>query len=276
MAKNACFCITKQQRLDGLQKFWLIQTGDDRLEKLFGITWMRGQHNSTMNYSQALDRISAAKDIDTVFKKHPDLESGSQRLKITHTEGLDHICRDMWVGDVVASHCDLPSAWKDGRERALNVLADAHMPAVCCVFDEFFFQHGYDLMSPWGANKYLGVMLDVEDVEPSTNSVIPLVTATTNDDSELDEDILSLEEALTHDLASESPNINTTTPLASDSNTLTLVIGPDINPDDFLLVDGMYIHKETICQRMLNKFFIVKSLNRQEWVYSTGFTKVNW
>ncbi|KAG2747872.1 hypothetical protein P692DRAFT_20694560, partial [Suillus brevipes Sb2] len=90
MAKNACFCITKQQRLDGLQKFWLIQTGDDRLEKLFGITWMRG-HNSAMNYSQALDRISAAKDIDTVFKKHPDLESGSQRLKITHTEGLDHI-----------------------------------------------------------------------------------------------------------------------------------------------------------------------------------------
>ncbi|KAG1730824.1 uncharacterized protein EDB91DRAFT_1059197 [Suillus paluster] len=77
MVKNACFCIAKQQKLDGSQKFWLIQTGDDHLEKLFGITQMRGQHNSTMNYSQALDHIGATKDIDTVFKKHPDLESGS-------------------------------------------------------------------------------------------------------------------------------------------------------------------------------------------------------
>jgi hypothetical protein len=118
-------------------------------------------------------------------------------------------------------------------------------------------------------------MLDVEDVEPSTNSAIPLVTATANDDSGLDEDVLSLEEALTHDLASGNPNINTTIPSASDSNTPTLVIGPGINPDDFLLVDGKYIHKETICRRVLNKFFIAKSLNRQERVYSTGFTKVN-
>ncbi|KAG1882133.1 hypothetical protein F4604DRAFT_1921847 [Suillus subluteus] len=77
MAKNACFCVAKQQKLDRLQKFWLIQTGDDHLEKLFGITWMRGQQNSAMNYSQALDRIGTTKDINTVFKKHPDLESGS-------------------------------------------------------------------------------------------------------------------------------------------------------------------------------------------------------
>jgi hypothetical protein len=78
MAKNACFCIAKQQKLNGSQKFWLIQTGDDCLEKLFGITRMRGQHNSAMNYSQALDCIGTTKNIDTVFKKHPDLESGSQ------------------------------------------------------------------------------------------------------------------------------------------------------------------------------------------------------
>ncbi|KAG2127658.1 hypothetical protein DEU56DRAFT_915620 [Suillus clintonianus] len=108
MVKNTCFCIAKQQKLDGSQKFWLIQTGDDHLEKLFGITRMRGQHNSAMNYSQALDHIGAAKDIDTIFKKHPNLESGSRRLKITRVEGLDHIHHDLWVGDVVASHCDEP------------------------------------------------------------------------------------------------------------------------------------------------------------------------
>ncbi|KAG2340487.1 hypothetical protein BDR05DRAFT_1002486 [Suillus weaverae] len=77
MVKNTCFCITKQQWLDGLQGFWLIQSGDDHLEKLFGITHMKGQHNSAMNYSQALDQIGAAKDINAIFKRHPDLESGS-------------------------------------------------------------------------------------------------------------------------------------------------------------------------------------------------------
>ncbi|KAG2126020.1 hypothetical protein DEU56DRAFT_743256 [Suillus clintonianus] len=150
MVKNACFCIAKQQKLDGSQGFWLIQSGDDRLEKLFGITRMKGQHNSAMNYSQALDRIGAAKDINTVFKRHPDLESGSRRLKLTCVEGLDHIRRDLWVGDVVASHCDLPSAWKHGREMALTVLADAHVPAVCCAFEIFFSEPGCDLMRPWG------------------------------------------------------------------------------------------------------------------------------
>lgn len=36
MVKNVCFCIAKQQKLDGGQ-FWIIQTGDNHLEKLFGI-----------------------------------------------------------------------------------------------------------------------------------------------------------------------------------------------------------------------------------------------
>ncbi|KIK40925.1 hypothetical protein CY34DRAFT_24572 [Suillus luteus UH-Slu-Lm8-n1] len=77
MVKNACFCIAKQQKLDRSQKFWLIQTGGNCLEKLFSITHMRGQHNLAMNYLQALDCIGAAKNINTIFKKHPDLESGS-------------------------------------------------------------------------------------------------------------------------------------------------------------------------------------------------------
>ncbi|KAG1863130.1 hypothetical protein F4604DRAFT_2030060 [Suillus subluteus] len=287
MVKNACFCVAKQQKLDGSQKFWLIQTGDDRLEKLFGITRMRGQHNSAMNYSQALDRIGAAKDIDTVFKKHPDLESGSRRLKITRVEGLNHIRCDLWVGDVVASHCDLPSAWKDGRDKALTVLTDAHVSAVCCAFNEFFLQDGCDLMRPWGENKYLGITSDIDGhgIESSVNSAsgLPILSesilvagpTSVEEETELDEDVLTLEEALTHDVAFGSPNIDHTIPSTSHPDTPVLVSGPGINPDDYLLVHGKYIHKETICRRVLNKYFIAKSLNRQERVYSTGFTKVN-
>ncbi|KAG2127740.1 hypothetical protein BD769DRAFT_1387674 [Suillus cothurnatus] len=188
------------------QKFWLIQTGDDHLEKLFGITWMRGQHNSAMNYSQALDCISTAKDINT---------------------------------------------------------------------------DGCDLMRPWGANKYLGIS-DVEGVELSTNStsleslpntavsseLLLLVAGPTSieEEPELDEDVLTLEEALTHDVAFGSPNIDhdPTIPSTSHPDTPALISGPGINPDDYLLVHGKYIHKETICRQVLNKHFIVKSLNRQE------------
>ncbi|KAG1796728.1 uncharacterized protein HD556DRAFT_1441420 [Suillus plorans] len=232
----------------------------------FGITRMRGQHNSDMNYSQALDRIGAAKDIDTVFKKHPDLETQSYS----------------WVGDVVVSHCDLPSAWKDGCDKALTVLTDAHMSAVCCAFNEFFSQDGCDLMRPWGANKYLGIS-DVEGVELSTNSTsfpntavssesLLLVAGPTSveEEPELDKDVLTLEEALTHDVAFGSPNIDhdPTIPSTSHPDTPALVSGPGINPDDYLLVYGKYIYKETICRWLLNKHFIAKSLNRQERVYS--------
>jgi len=156
----------------------------------------------------------------------------------------------------------------------------------------FFSQDGCDLMRPWEANKYLGI-LDIEGVESSANSTsleslpntaissesLLLVAGPTSveEEPELDEDVLILEEALTHDVAFGSPNIDhdPTIPLTSHPDTPALVSGPGINPDDYLLVHGKYIHKETICRRVLNKHFIAKSLNRQEQVYSIGFTKVN-
>ncbi|KAG1821707.1 uncharacterized protein BJ212DRAFT_1445214 [Suillus subaureus] len=122
MSKNICFCVAKQQKLDGRQKFWIIQMGDNDLEELFGIMRMKGGHNSAMNYSQALDRIGAAKDIDAVFKKHPELNPGSCHLKLTSVEGLDHICPDLWCGDIIASHCNLPSAWIAGHNKAIAAL----------------------------------------------------------------------------------------------------------------------------------------------------------
>jgi hypothetical protein len=243
MVKNTCFCIAKQQKIDGSQGFWLVQSGDDHLEKLFGITHMKGQHNSAMNYSQALDRIGTAKDINAVFKRHPDLESGSRQLKLMHVEGLDHIWQDLWVGDVVVSHCDLPSAWKHGHEMALTVLADAHVPALCCTFEIFFSEPGCDLMCPWGANKYLGVALDVELM--STAEPAGVLPPTVNEELELEEDTLTLEEALMHGVPSGNPNI---IPIPSSPCTApALASRPEINADNFLLVNGKYIHKETIC-----------------------------
>ncbi|KAG2358446.1 hypothetical protein BDR07DRAFT_1489423 [Suillus spraguei] len=76
MVKNVCFCIAKQQKLDGGQ-FGLFRWVMIVWRSCLASLGCRGQHNSAMNYSQALDRIGAAKDIDVVFKKHPELKSGS-------------------------------------------------------------------------------------------------------------------------------------------------------------------------------------------------------
>jgi hypothetical protein len=74
--KNVMFCCTKQQILDLNAPFYLGDVGDDPLEILFGHTHMIGGHNSACSYAQAIDHLGAAKDIDSVFKRHPDLDPG--------------------------------------------------------------------------------------------------------------------------------------------------------------------------------------------------------
>ncbi|KAG2123869.1 hypothetical protein DEU56DRAFT_759898 [Suillus clintonianus] len=91
---------------------------------------------------------------------------------------------------------------------------------------------------------------------------------------ELDEDVLTLEEALTHGVAFGSSNIDLTIPSTSCPDTPALVSSPGINPDDYLLIYRKYIHKEMICQWVLNKYFIVKSLNRQEFIISNVFLTI--
>jgi hypothetical protein len=82
MTKNIIFCICKQQVLDPQEKFFIGDSGDDRLELHFGCTRMIGGHNSGCSYSQVLDRLGAAKDIDSVFKRHPELDPGHRHLKM--------------------------------------------------------------------------------------------------------------------------------------------------------------------------------------------------
>ncbi|KAG1882382.1 hypothetical protein F4604DRAFT_1879480 [Suillus subluteus] len=110
MLKNVVFCVTKQQILDR----------DDRLEVHFGCTRMIGGHNSACTFSQVVDCLGAAKDIDGVFKWHPDLDPGHRRLSLcTRVEHVDHINHDMWKGDIISGQCDLPTAWRNGHEMAL-------------------------------------------------------------------------------------------------------------------------------------------------------------
>ncbi|KAG2145918.1 hypothetical protein DEU56DRAFT_731779, partial [Suillus clintonianus] len=78
--KNTIFCIKKQQKLDPLAPFFLLDVGDDALELTFAFARMCGGHNNTMNYKQSLDRLGAARDIDGVFARNPDLAHAPRRL----------------------------------------------------------------------------------------------------------------------------------------------------------------------------------------------------
>ncbi|KIJ68415.1 hypothetical protein HYDPIDRAFT_81345, partial [Hydnomerulius pinastri MD-312] len=125
--KDIIICIAKQQDLDGTQKFYLFWSGDDRLELLFGRVRMIGGHDTNFSFKQLIDRLGAAGDIDGVLRRHPELDQGHRRLKVTRTEHADHLNPESWIGDVVANSVHLESAWREGRDQAISLLQDLNI-----------------------------------------------------------------------------------------------------------------------------------------------------
>lgn len=216
MMENIVFCIRKQQVLDPREKFFIGDSGDNRLELHFGCTRMMGGHNSGCSYSQVLDRLGAAKDIDGVFKRHPELDLGHHRLKMgTRHENVDHINREMWRGDIVSGCCDLPSAWQMGHDMVLSILTQSQIDPINFSFAEFFSDPSIDMLRPFGLNKYLGISVD--DTEEDVSMSAPPISATPqvleevsshpaltdvafaheDNNNEFDEPMLTFEEALT-------------------------------------------------------------------------------
>ncbi|KAG1718200.1 hypothetical protein EDD22DRAFT_855598 [Suillus occidentalis] len=292
--KNIVFNIAKQQVLDRNSPFFLGDCRDDQLELMFGRSHMIGGHNSRCTYSQALDRLGAAKDIDGVFKRHPELDPGHQRLSLgKRIEDVDHINQQMWRGDIICGHCDLSSAWQRGCEIALFILTSSQIDPINYSFAELFRDPGTDILRPLGMNKYFGIA----EEDPDNSSCVPnplpapvsmpsqvletmmpdseageiqVADMSTEDDDE--EPMLTFEEALTTECVSDVPG----TPshhFPTDPSIPALVQGPGIRADDYLLYKDRWIHKQTICRLVINKEFISKSFNRLERV--RGYTKVN-
>jgi hypothetical protein len=294
--KNVMFCCTKQQILDPNAPFYLGDVGDDPLEILFGRTRMIGGHNSACSYAQAIDRLGAAKDIDSVFKRHPDLDPGHRRLKLTRHEGIDHINREIWKGDIISGRCDLPLAWRKGREASLLILSMSELDPAHYSFTELFNNPSIDMLRPFGQNKYLGITSGEElpdaSLVPELPLPIPLVPALQRletvlaveegremaehgeslegDDEEL---MLTFQEALIDESTADAPSTPSQL-LPADPLAPVLPQGPGIRPQDYLLYNGCWIHKQTICRLVINKDFVSKSLNRLERVRA-GYTKVN-
>ncbi|KAG0701125.1 hypothetical protein DFH29DRAFT_1000528 [Suillus ampliporus] len=287
MYKNIIFCIVKQQLLDPSASFFLSDSGDDHLELHFGCTRMIGGHNSGCTFSQVIDRLGATKDVDGVFKRHPDMDPGHHRLRLgTRQEDVDHINRDMWKGDIISGRCDLPSAWATGHEMAFSILSMSQIDPINFSFLDLFRDPGVDMLRPFGENKYFGIsnsadedLVPVVPAAPAHSAIAPFPFTHTDTGTihevhpeEEEELMLTFEEALTSETASDTPSDHPTPFI--DPSAPPLPEGPGICPADYLLFKGRWIHKQTICRLVINKDFASKSHNQLERVRA-GYTKVN-
>ncbi|KAG2136157.1 hypothetical protein BD769DRAFT_1385292 [Suillus cothurnatus] len=296
MVKNSAFCLAKQQALDPHAPFFLGDVGDvgdDPLKILFGYTHMIGSHNSASSYAQALSCLGAVKDIDTVFRHHPELDPGHQCLKLTHQEGINHINHEVWKGNIISGQCDLPLAWCNGHDAALSIITTSQLQPTHYSFRELFNVPGVDMLHPFGQNRYLGITIDddledisevpnipppiaitppsqyletvlvEEDHDHADHAVADLGVLAGGDDNE--EMILTFQESLIDESFTDVPAPSSSSQhISYNPLTPALPQGPGICPGDYLLYKGRWIHKQMICRLMINKDFISKSLNQLE------------
>ncbi|KAJ7089455.1 hypothetical protein C8R44DRAFT_892410 [Mycena epipterygia] len=243
MVKNALFCLAKQQDLDPTEPFYLFQVGDDPLERLFGKLRMFGGHNSGMNYAQAIDRLGHACDLQ---------------------EGVDHLTMKSFTGNLTAGSCHEQSAWFAGRDIAIGILQGTAITPEEYEYEAIFADEEVDMLRPFGHGKYCGIDESSADrsiatpassTTPSADLVVP--DATEDAESDHEGDGISFEESIDPDTVPE----------------LQLPSGPGITPEDYLSVNGKWVHKQRICRLVLSKDFEPKSIVRLLRV--RGHTNVN-
>lgn len=180
MVKNALFYVSKQQLMDPTASVFLMLTGDDRLENLFGKVRMQGGHDTNVDIKSLTHRLCAAMDIIKVYRDNPSWDPGHRRLQYTRLEHLDHLKPGAWKGDLVAANCDVKSAWAAGRLNVEHFLDDLHLPHD---FTSAFSQPNVDILRPFPDGKYPGVATDNDrsQITKSSSGVNTLHAVATKD-----------------------------------------------------------------------------------------------
>ncbi|KAG2335451.1 hypothetical protein BDR05DRAFT_852784, partial [Suillus weaverae] len=197
----------------------------------------------------------------------------------------DHINRKNWKGDIISSRCDLPLSWHKGRDDALSILTTLQLNHTHYAYAELFTAtSSIEMLRPFGHNKYLGISnTDDELADPSQVPRLspPIPTSPTaqfletlQGDIDDEEVMLIFQEALINDSPADALPAQSNQPLALDPQSPPLPQGPGICPDDYLLYNRHWIHKQMVCHLVINKDFISKSLNQLKCVCA-GYMKVN-
>ncbi|KAF7372252.1 hypothetical protein MVEN_00084700 [Mycena venus] len=301
MIKNAFFCLAKQQKLDPTQPFYLFQVGDDPLERLFGKLRMLGGHNSAMSYAQAIERLGHACDLQAVYLRQPDLDQGQRRISMKRSEGVDHLNMVSWTGHALVSDCHIPSAWDEGGKIVQGIFAKLRFLPQSYNYAAIFSDPEIDMLRPFGDGKYPGVESDTDRsiiIPMATSATVPSstaspVTPSIPSNSAILSTAPSTSVTLSTALFTDSGNPSTETTAAPDDDDdiedrgngipfedtlaevpeLALPSGRGIDPNDYISVEGKWVHKQRICRVVINAEFEPKSTERLKRV--RGHTKVN-
>ncbi|KAF8176876.1 hypothetical protein K438DRAFT_1607103, partial [Mycena galopus ATCC 62051] len=204
-------------------------------------------------------------DLQGAFMRNPDLEQGQRRLSMSRSEGVDHLTMKSWTGDLTAGSCHMPSAWAAGCEITVTILKKTAVPAEHYNYLTLFADADIDMLCPWYGGNYPGVATDTDRSLITPTSTTPLASTTKPKPKPKPEDLeqedqgdgISFEESIPAEVAPE----------------LELPHGPGITPEDYLNVNGKWVHKQRICRLVISKDFEPKLIVRLLRV--RGFTNVN-
>ncbi|KAG0694087.1 hypothetical protein DFH29DRAFT_815714, partial [Suillus ampliporus] len=201
----------------------------------------------------------------------------------------NHVSRFMWVGDVVAGHCDLPSAWHQGRDEAIAILSRSQIPSSAYDFETLFSPGlGIDLLCVFGGSRYPAIHEeDDEDsslLAPPPNAVAlqqDVEGGPQDDDNDDNKPPLTFEESLADTLDPEHEDGNCLVDELdndddddNDSPSPTSPPkGPGIRAEDYLWCTNKWVHKASVVRITITPDFTPKAQTRLLRVH--GFTPVN-
>ncbi|KZV63612.1 hypothetical protein PENSPDRAFT_757800 [Peniophora sp. CONT] len=270
MIRNFYISLLKQQMADPKAIFFFGDLGTDDLEKLFGLTREESGHRGTFNGTEFLVFLSHALQKQEAFARQPHLKRVPKRLELFTSQDHDHIERRHMTGDLIAGNCDLPHCWSAGADLAQEVLDKSQMPSAARNLAVMLSQPDIDIVCPLGKDLVPGynsgqeakstesidkdaeIMNGERALEPTPvtgdrdlpdgadEQALGLVTglpfALEQDESPFDgEDIDDPEDSLASSSA-EIPEIP------------TLPEGRGIIAAHYMLYNGRYVHKSTICK----------------------------
>ncbi|QRV92889.1 ubiquitin carboxyl-terminal hydrolase [Ceratobasidium sp. AG-Ba] len=178
--KNIYFCVAKTKVLDPESPFYIIQTGDDRLENRFGI-YRTASSDSNGDLLQIAEQSAIAQQVDNILAEYPNYDQTPYRISLDNESGVDHLNPSSWTGDVCVKNVCLRNCWDEGRGMAENALSGASVPfefdaAVLCASAGGLT---IDLMKPFG--QYVGV----------NDSIVNTVTNAPNNPSNVNSSVAS-------------------------------------------------------------------------------------
>ncbi|KAJ7759673.1 hypothetical protein B0H16DRAFT_1689044 [Mycena metata] len=270
---------------------------------------MLGGHNSAMSYAQAIERLGHACDLQSVYLRQPDLDQGQRRISMDRAEGVDHLNMVSWTGNATSSDCHSPAAWNDGADIARAIFTKLRFPFHSYDYPRISANKAIDMLRPFGDGKYPGVKSDVDrsiivPVKTSITSATPPSSAipTTTPPISVSPTLAVLPASTTIPAPSSSLTLAPTffppssatmteTPTTPDHDIddegegilfedaldeipeLVLPTGRGVDPNDYINVDGKWVHKQHICRVVINADYEPKSKDRLKCV--RGHTKVN-